>query len=141
MYNTSEMAKARLAEVRSRNGWYDVMGKRQHYVNGYLHSVNDEPAVIKEQRDYVFKKWYKDGKIHRTTGPAVTSTYGEHYYLFGKEYTKEEWEIRKQYDGGKIPSVELTEELFRSSTVAELEAMGYTIQVKKGNTKKYTSKS
>ena len=51
-----------------------------------LHSFNDEPAIIMSDGTMV---WYKHGKIHRESGPAVifknndVSFYYEHkWYIF-----------------------------------------------------------
>jgi len=49
-----------------------------YYIDGdfYHHSVNDEPASI-WLIDDKSHEWYKDGKRHRTTGPAIISDNGD----------------------------------------------------------------
>lgn len=50
---------------------YNFTTDEGHYfsgVDGEMHSVNDEPAVIYKDGT---KWWYRNGKIHRDNGPAV----------------------------------------------------------------------
>jgi len=64
---------------------YDIWSLEKEYTlkNGYLHSFNNKPAVVERAVDddwnkynIVGKKWYLDGRIHRSSGPAVIE-YGE----------------------------------------------------------------
>jgi hypothetical protein len=82
------------------------------YLNGKLHSFNDNPSCIKWNtityhkngkihRDvgpayidnrFGDKYWYKNGKIHRENGPAVEWCDGtKKWYLNGKYYTEKEF--------------------------------------------------
>lgn len=95
-------------------------GRREWYYKGLKHRVGDKPAEIDWSGD---KKWFKKRKpyrnndkpnvvlsngakfwlnkknqIHRETGPAAIFADGSnipsHYFLEGKELSKEEWEIK-----------------------------------------------
>jgi len=60
-------------------------GNKRWYQNGKLHRT-DGPAV--EYADGG-KHWYQDGKLHRTDGPAVEYPDGDKYwYIEGEEYTR-----------------------------------------------------
>ena len=57
-----------------------------YHFNGFLHRDNDLPAY-KDRHGTL--KWYKNGMLHRTKGPAIintSKTIGEEvYYLNGQE--------------------------------------------------------
>ena len=59
-----------------------------YYLNGVLHRDDDHPAY---QDFHGTKKWFKEGVLHRTLGPAIISTSTETpelvYYLGGEEIT------------------------------------------------------
>jgi hypothetical protein len=59
----------------------DVFGHKRYYKNGLLHRTNG-PAV--EYSDGA-KHWYLNGERHRENGPAVESTNGEKYWYFGNK--------------------------------------------------------
>ena len=63
------------------NTW--TLEKEYTLKNGYLHSFNDKPAVIERavedewnKHSISGKKWYFDGELHRSSGPAEIE-YGE----------------------------------------------------------------
>ena len=58
-----------------------------------FHSYIDAPAyVLVKDGKTQFKKWYKEGKLHREYGPAVTRRDGpEEYFLNGIEYDLDEF--------------------------------------------------
>ncbi len=46
------------------NGWFKLeYNARQFLVDGLLHSVNDEPAIVCNDNSAMF--WYRHGKRHR----------------------------------------------------------------------------
>jgi hypothetical protein len=60
-------------------------------INGDLHR-EDGPAY---EHPNGAKAWWKDGRVHREDGPARIWPDGDlWYYLKGKSYTKEEWEVQ-----------------------------------------------
>ncbi len=61
-------------------------GSISTYLNGYLHSFDDEPASIYDSEEI----WYKNSEIHRENGPAeIDNNNGkESYYLFDYPYEK-----------------------------------------------------
>ncbi len=76
-----------LGFFQDAEGWYvDESGSEYHFRNGYLHSVDDLPAVkFKENNKFTELFWYSEGKIHRDWGlPAYESSSGElHWYQKG----------------------------------------------------------
>lgn len=65
----------------------DAHGTQRWYSNGLLHRT-DGPAVEFYNGT---KHWYKEGKLHRTDGPAIEARSGDRYwYLEGEEATREE---------------------------------------------------
>lgn len=63
-------------------------------INGVFHRDGDLPADI-QRDDYGNEEWeayYKNGKLHRLTGPAVIDYDEEEYWINGKQYTKEEFD-------------------------------------------------
>jgi hypothetical protein len=66
-------------------------------VNGLRHSINDEPSTVDKRGN---KYWYKDGKRHRLSGPAIESVYDRNdpdgklteWWVEGKPYSKEEFD-------------------------------------------------
>jgi hypothetical protein len=48
------------------------------YLNGLLHSFDDQPAEVKSWMGQLQQYWYKNGKLHRDNGPAyiVKNQYG-----------------------------------------------------------------
>ena len=68
---------------------------------GFRHSINDQPAYIHFYSDGTKRSeiWYKHGIDHRLTGPSWISyndngeIYMKGYYIEGKEYTREDWEV------------------------------------------------
>lgn len=60
-------------------------------VKGCIHR-NNEPAVIFYYcGDIIEQEWYNYDRLHRIDGPAVINEYGEFYYLWGDELSKEEY--------------------------------------------------
>ncbi len=59
---------------------------------GQVHSFETyEPAVITTNNVMIF---FKEGKLHRTTGPAYFGPNNlVEYWLDGKQYTHEEWDL------------------------------------------------
>jgi hypothetical protein len=63
-----------------RQGWEtDEWGDKYHYVDGKLHSINDEPAAIYSNGA---KIWCKENRWHRETGPALIYPSGRKEYYF-----------------------------------------------------------
>ena len=63
-------------------------GTKRWYQNGNLHRT-DGPA---EERADGTKQWYQNGNLHRTDGPAVEWADGtKRWYLNGIELTEAEW--------------------------------------------------
>jgi len=85
------------------------------YKNGVLHSYNDLPAIIKNDR----KEWYKDGKLHRDGDiPAIIfSNTRKVWYRHGKFHREgdlpaitgkgyQEWYINgERHRDGDLPAV------------------------------------
>ena len=66
-------------------------GGQYWYKEGKEHRTNGPAKVHPDGR--FDTEWYKEGKRHRLDGPAVTWVSGaEFYYLNGKEYTKNEFD-------------------------------------------------
>jgi hypothetical protein len=64
-------------------------GSKSWYKDGLRHRDNDLPAEILIPDGMTF--WYQNGNRHRLAGPAWISAKGEmHWYINGKELTKEE---------------------------------------------------
>lgn len=61
-------------------------GVEHWYING-LHHREDGPAVIQEN----YKAWYINGKLHRLDGPASESSSFKNYYIFGNEYSEDNY--------------------------------------------------
>ena len=61
----------------------------------FLHSFDDKPSLIIGNSSY----WDYNGLQHRINGPALIETYSKgtnlQYFLYGVEYSKEQWEIEK----------------------------------------------
>lgn len=56
---------------------------------GLLHSYDDKPASYNVLGD---KFWYKDGLLHRLTGPAVIYSNGlSEYWINGRRYSLKTW--------------------------------------------------
>lgn len=51
--------------------------------NGFLHSINDEPAFHREG-PYWVKEWYRDGHLHRDGAPAVETASTKEWYREGQ---------------------------------------------------------
>ena len=86
-----------------------VCGKKQAILVIYnkdhkLHRENNKPALISysttEPNKIIEEQYRINGKYHRTNGPALwmidyhdcdEGDYSEHYYLFGKHVSKEEF--------------------------------------------------
>ena len=65
----------------------DEDGTQKWYQNGLLHRT-DGPALIYEDVQF----WYQNGWRHRVDGPAEIWTVGEHYwYLEGQQYSFDMW--------------------------------------------------
>ena len=109
-------AAARAIEVKQRNGWYTIANKDQkHYVNGKLHSVDDQPAIITKRGD---KYWYKNGRLHRDNGSAIE--YANCTRVF-------------EYKDGKFIDPKITR---AQEIIAELEQLGFIVKYKNKRTKK-----
>jgi hypothetical protein len=62
-------------------------GNRCTYLDGKLHSYNDNPAMINSNGDQV---WYKEGMRHREDGPAIICSNGyQYWYKEGKLHTED----------------------------------------------------
>lgn len=60
-----------IAFIEKFNGWYKTdYGVCYHFKNGFLHSSNDEPATFYPSTNSY--EWYKKGKLHRESGPAIS---------------------------------------------------------------------
>ncbi len=81
-----------------KNGYYkDEKGIVYHFSKGFLHSINDKPAIELG----VEKHWYKNGKKHRETGPASEYKNSQvKYVIDGVHITEKEfveWQITNIY--------------------------------------------
>ena len=53
------------------------------YLNGVLHSFNDQPAIQANDHQY----WYRHGELHRDNGPAIIWTgMAQLWYSHGKRH-------------------------------------------------------
>ena len=78
-------------------------GVKEWYLNGKYHR-EDGPAV--EYADGS-KFWYLNGKHHREDGPAIEySNRFKEWYLNGNQFTKEEFNARKNSCAGKIVEID-----------------------------------
>jgi len=59
----------------------------EHHKNGVLHRDDDEPAYSQYEDGYCTEilKWYVNGKLHRTRGPAIMKNY-ENEDVYTREY-------------------------------------------------------
>jgi hypothetical protein len=80
------------------------------YLNGLLHSFNDEPAVI--YADGSTRKWYHNGLLHRENMPAVIWFDGTHEWFTNDLLHREDgpavmWAngIHEWYRHGKFISI------------------------------------
>ena len=106
------METVRELEDGEEGKWIDSIGQintQRKLINkkltvdseGFLHSINDEPAYYHEQTDKYKKHvwWMNHGYRHRLTGPSYVSydengeIYIEVYYIEGKLSTKDEIQI------------------------------------------------
>lgn len=60
------------------------------YYDGKVHRENDLPAVINENSAY----WFHKGKLHRKTAPAIIKENIEIYYEYGKRIRKSQSDTR-----------------------------------------------
>lgn len=63
-------------------------GVKSWYQGGVLHRKKG-PAVEFPNGEKLF---YSYGLLHNEKGPAKECLYGNYYYLYGLEYSKEKWE-------------------------------------------------
>ncbi len=100
----------------------DKFGIIRHYVDGDLHSINDEPAVIFPNGSQMWFKynmihrengpaaihikddgkheeWYKEGKCHREDGPAAIRPHGN-YWIENGVYHRLDGPAIELSDGG-----------------------------------------
>lgn len=69
-------------------------GYECHYLDGKLHSLDGEPAVVNLFGD---KYWYKSGLLHNVYGPAkITAAGKKSYYINGVRTSKETFELVHQ---------------------------------------------
>ena len=59
----------------------------EHHKNGMLHRDDDEPAYTRCEDGFQTEilKWYVNGELHRTRGPAVIKNY-EREDIYEREY-------------------------------------------------------
>ena len=77
-------------EMSEKEFAIDESGLKRWYVNGKLHR-SDGPAV-----EYASgtKHWYVNGLRHREDGPAVEYADGYNaWYVNGLKYTEEDWQL------------------------------------------------
>jgi hypothetical protein len=80
-----------------RQGWItNSSGNKRHYVDGKVHSINDEPAIIWING---LKAWCKEGRYHRELGPAYIRLDGYKAYYFENGFYPEitsdlEWMLK-----------------------------------------------
>jgi hypothetical protein len=70
----------------------DDDGNKWWYLNNQFHRA-DGPAC--EHADGS-KFWYLNDKLHRIDGPAVELAYGERWYINGKQYSEEDFNVIKE---------------------------------------------
>jgi hypothetical protein len=70
----------------------DVYSKR---VNGELLVYVNDQLVKRTLKDGTVE-WYKSGRLHNESGPAVQSKAGDEYWLNGRQVSKDEVEKYKQ---------------------------------------------
>lgn len=69
-----------IMKICGNNTWNLINGVKVSYLNGKLHSYNDQPIILK-QFNY---RWYKNGLLHRLNGPALEFRTGEvEYWIDG----------------------------------------------------------
>ena len=79
----------RICNTINRNGCYITENDDMYYYkNNLLHRAGGLPAVEYSNGD---KRWYRKGFIHRIGGPAVEYSDGKSWYLFGIDYSEEEY--------------------------------------------------
>jgi len=73
-------------------------GTKRWYLNGNLHRT-DGPAV-----EYVSgsKEWYLNGNLHRTDGPAVELASGSKFWYFNGKRHREDGPAVEYSDGSKF---------------------------------------
>lgn len=72
-----------------RDGVEKSSGHTYHYKDGRYHR-EDGPAVIYSYGD---ERWYYKGFLHRIGGPAIISETGNYYYIYGREYSSDEYKL------------------------------------------------
>lgn len=107
-----------------KNGYEtDSCGVIRHYVDGDLHSINDEPAVtclngnkywmncniihrdggpalIEHKPDGISELWYKNGLVHREDGPAAIHSHAKLWFIDGIQHRADGPAV-EHTDGGK----------------------------------------
>jgi hypothetical protein len=75
--------KKKHIKIKLKKQWTKCQDVERIYINGKLHSKNDEPAFIRtsycKDRNFVYveKNWYKHGILHRDNNkPAVMTSTG-----------------------------------------------------------------
>ena len=63
-------------------------------INGFIHSINDNPSVHFYNGGGGTKWWFKHGRKHRLTGPArINIELGTNeYWIEGEQLTQEQFE-------------------------------------------------
>ena len=109
MEEVSVLKKGEPAKYFNNKGEIDFntsCDKRYVDSNGFLHSINDQPAyvvyhgkIINEVTTIHSEHWFNHGRYHRLTGPTFIrnnedgSIHYTEYWINNKELTKEQWEI------------------------------------------------
>ena len=73
--------------INTKNGKVEDGELIKYYKNDLLHR-EDGPAVEHKNGNAL---WFIDGKLHNQNGPAKIISGKESYYLYNKEYSKEDW--------------------------------------------------
>jgi hypothetical protein len=98
---------------------YRICDRKWYNVRGNLHrDEKDGPALIRDGWRGISYHFYKNGKMHRESGPAIWDAHGLCVYeLDGKELSKELWQTCVA-NGGKLPDKPKKVELKKLKEIA-----------------------
>lgn len=72
---------------------YDYNGSiiETWYKYGYVHRENGPAKIYYQHGNVIESQWYNYHRLHRIDGPAIINEFGEFYYLWDDELSKEEF--------------------------------------------------
>jgi antitoxin component YwqK of YwqJK toxin-antitoxin module len=103
-------------------------GTKRWYQNGKIHRT-DGPAVENADGD---KEWYQNGKLHRTDGPAIEYAYGTKYWYQNGKIHRTDGPAIEWADGTKewyIEGKPLSEAEFLNQTKVKAPCAGKIVEV------------